>query len=653
MLASNESESKAPVPMKNDVDQVKASAVNSDAPAPASMVETNASTKQDVSSSDQPVTPADDTDADDSQGKDDKQPAFSVQRRTEGSIAVTEFLIRDATIINNVSSHVRSEGLYVDPPTLQSQELFSILPKLKKAVEHEEPVDADAEVFCNDRRNHGKRGLGKLVAYLEREHRDTIAVISKMVKKGKIGFKYLWHLFSEGSYGFTEQMGTVHGFMVDKAVYQKCFFGSIFVITGKSIDSDGTHFKFGVETFYICEFDDIVDIVSLAVQPLDSKGALYATLTERGKLFEKYALGNTYVAYTGKMFRMTFCGPSFFKADGRVMVDVVSFAQMNPNYDMGAASARQSHRRHFGGDNSNDMQKMPKVPEHLYFLCSATVYGFSFVSKKWGQIFVEHLAPIQFDDHAFQRLVLDADRKQLILNLVNSGSACSLDLINGKGGGMIFLLHGTPGVGKTLTGESVAEHLHRPLYSVSAGELGTDVLSLERKLSEILEVASVWQAVILIDEADIFLERRGENDIHRNALVGIFLRLLEYHQGILFLTTNRVQCFDGAFKSRITLALKYGDLDEAARRQIWCTFLDRSEGAGKWANVDVDELKNVWLNGREIKNVVRLAKAMSGNTTDPIKMDNIRKVLFMMRSFDEEVDAEGLSASIDKKRIRQ
>jgi hypothetical protein len=39
--------------------------------------------------------------------------------------------------------------------------------------------------------------------------------------------------------------------------------------------------------------------------------------------------------------------------------------------------------------------------------------------------------------------------------------------------------------------------------------------------------------------ADIFLERRSENSIHRNALVSVFLRLLEYHQGILFLTTNR------------------------------------------------------------------------------------------------------------------
>jgi hypothetical protein len=46
--------------------------------------------------------------------------------------------------------------------------------------------------------------------------------------------------------------------------------------------------------------------------------------------------------------------------------------------------------------------------------------------------------------------------------------------------------------------------------------------------------------VLLIDEADVFLEKRTLTDVHRNALVSVFLRLLEYYEGILFLTTNRV-----------------------------------------------------------------------------------------------------------------
>ena len=63
------------------------------------------------------------------------------------------------------------------------------------------------------------------------------------------------------------------------------------------------------------------------------------------------------------------------------------------------------------------------------------------------------------------------------------------------------MLHGSPGVGKTLTAEAIAELLHRPLYSVSVGELGTNTQELEDKLREILEVASTWKAVVLLDEA--------------------------------------------------------------------------------------------------------------------------------------------------------
>jgi hypothetical protein len=55
--------------------------------------------------------------------------------------------------------------------------------------------------------------------------------------------------------------------------------------------------------------------------------------------------------------------------------------------------------------------------------------------------------------------------------------------------------------------ESVAEFTKRPLYAVSSGELGTYSSELEKNLARILDVATVWKAVLLLDEADVFLER--------------------------------------------------------------------------------------------------------------------------------------------------
>ena len=117
--------------------------------------------------------------------------------------------------------------------------------------------------------------------------------------------------------------------------------------------------------------------------------------------------------------------------------------------------------------------------------------------------------------------------------------------------GMILLLCGPPGVGKTLTAESVAEEMKVPLYSMAAGDLGLDPRTVESSLRDILEMCTKWNAILLLDEADVFLEQRSLHELERNKLVSIFLRVLEYSECILFLTTNRVQTFDAAFQSRI------------------------------------------------------------------------------------------------------
>lgn len=67
--------------------------------------------------------------------------------------------------------------------------------------------------------------------------------------------------------------------------------------------------------------------------------------------------------------------------------------------------------------------------------------------------------------------------------------------------------------------ESVADFCKRPLYTVSAGDLGTSPSSVEKGLGDALELAAKWNAVILIDEADVFLEQRSSHDLGRNGLV--------------------------------------------------------------------------------------------------------------------------------------
>jgi SpoVK/Ycf46/Vps4 family AAA+-type ATPase len=163
-----------------------------------------------------------------------------------------------------------------------------------------------------------------------------------------------------------------------------------------------------------------------------------------------------------------------------------------------------------------------------------------------------------------------------------------------------------------------------------------DLTRITRKrVKEILETATRWNAILLIDECDIFLEARKEDDMHRNAVVSVFLRMVEYYQGILFLTTNRVKDLDTAFYSRISLPIKYDALGSDARRSIWINHL-MTNGVGRdkaeeFANQIHQNFSN---NGRQIKNVVRIALSLATKENRELQIDDLVKVLRYLEKFD-------------------
>jgi SpoVK/Ycf46/Vps4 family AAA+-type ATPase len=94
-----------------------------------------------------------------------------------------------------------------------------------------------------------------------------------------------------------------------------------------------------------------------------------------------------------------------------------------------------------------------------------------------------------------------------------------IDLVRGKGRGLIILLHGPPGSGKTSTAETLAAYTRRPLYPITCGDLGTSPERVEAALVEHTERAQRWGCILLLDEADVFLSRRDWRNTEHNALV--------------------------------------------------------------------------------------------------------------------------------------
>ncbi|KAI0508927.1 hypothetical protein F5B22DRAFT_658720 [Xylaria bambusicola] len=303
-----------------------------------------------------------------------------------------------------------------------------------------------------------------------------------------------------------------------------------------------------------------------------------------------------------------------------------------------------------------DSKSEPK-PDELVVMCYR-VFGFILRSQKWAQLDLTYLKYENEDNkrsvlNAFDSLVLPDGHKEMVKSLVTQHfrdkkarkmntekkvvTDARSDLIRGKGQGLIILLHGAPGVGKTTTAEGVAELFHKPLFQVTCGDLGTTAFDVQRELEKNFTLASRWDCILLLDEAEVFLTSRERKDFIRNGLVAVFLRVLEYYTGILFLTTNRVGDFDEAFASRIQMSLHYPKLDLDKTLRVFKVNLDLIEEKFKLQNRKIyfekksildfaekhfndnnkrddnnqREKEGLQWNGRQIRNVCQTALAMA------------------------------------------
>ncbi|KAI1502348.1 P-loop containing nucleoside triphosphate hydrolase protein [Biscogniauxia marginata] len=301
------------------------------------------------------------------------------------------------------------------------------------------------------------------------------------------------------------------------------------------------------------------------------------------------------------------------------------------------------------------------LTQHQYFLCHFEMRAFVFRTRTWELLHVRHFSEPEFDEDLIDHLVMDTQRKRTLKSLAKSFARVNkhgevltkdpwaADFVKGKGHGLIFLLHGRPGVGKTCTAECIAAFTKRPLMVLTSSDIGTDPASVETNLTKNFKTAKSWGAVLLIDEADVFMERRSTADLVRNSLVAGFLRALEFYDGILFLTTNRVGSFDDAFISRVHLQLYYPDFDDDQRRQVWQTFMDKlAKERGDYMRLNVDakdyirgaEMRALKWNGREIRNAFQTAVSLAEYDAEKgedgkiiITDEHLRAVVELSRDF--------------------
>lgn len=290
-----------------------------------------------------------------------------------------------------------------------------------------------------------------------------------------------------------------------------------------------------------------------------------------------------------------------------------------------------------------------------YILCPPRVLGYILQDKRWAQLDLEKIKPAKDDADAFEnKLHLkgapdssleDHEIKKLLMDLVKThGQGQVRDFVEDKGKGLVILLYGMPGTGKTSTAQTIAAAAKKPLFSIGVADMGTAARDVESNLKRIFDLATRWKAVLLIDEVDVFVQSRAMGHqgptTERNALVSVFLRVLEYYQGILILTTNQIALFDVAVQSRIHVAIQYTELSKEQSVAIFLEFLDQYrkqnwieeyDAIKTYVSTDLHKKK---FDGRQLRNIVTSAMGIAqAQPSRRMTLENVRMVVSNMESF--------------------
>lgn len=266
----------------------------------------------------------------------------------------------------------------------------------------------------------------------------------------------------------------------------------------------------------------------------------------------------------------------------------------------------------------NVEEKFDELPFHCW------VYMFHLDLHENVWVHVSQMQPYVYDKSLRNKLVLPQDHRDLIDILVQDLDILQSDIIEGKSGGTTILCVGEPGLGKTLTAEVYSEVIERPLYRVHSGQLGIKSTDVEENLQTILKRAARWNAVLLLDEADVYIRRRGD-DMHHNAVVAAFLRTLEYFDGLLFMTTNRGDDVDDAILSRCIATIRYQRPARENAKRIWKVLSESFQVrlSDELVNQLVDRFPNA--SGRDIKELLKLSSRYAKGKGIDLDLEVFRK----------------------------
>ncbi|HEV7856938.1 MAG TPA: ATP-binding protein [Herminiimonas sp.] len=259
-----------------------------------------------------------------------------------------------------------------------------------------------------------------------------------------------------------------------------------------------------------------------------------------------------------------------------------------------------------------------KIPLHCY----VHLFHLEWHRNVW--VHVQNMSEYRYQPELRDKLILPAHHRDLIDILTSNMNILVQDFVPGKSGGTTILCKGAPGLGKTLTAEVYSEVVGKPLYRVHSGQLGITAASVEENLSDILRRAVRWDAILLLDEADVYIRCR-DNDLEHNAIVAEFLRTLEYFNGLLFMTTNRIDDVDDAILSRCIATIQYDVPPKEDAIRLWKSL--STQFHADLPDELIEKLTTTYskASGRDIKELLKLTSKFCRAKQIPFSEDAFRQ----------------------------
>lgn len=195
------------------------------------------------------------------------------------------------------------------------------------------------------------------------------------------------------------------------------------------------------------------------------------------------------------------------------------------------------------------------------------------------------------------------------------------------GNGVCILFAGSPGTGKTMAAQVVANELHINMYKVDLSQITSKYIGeTEKNLKKLFDEAKKSNSLLFFDEADTIFAKRTEvkdsHDKHSNMDAAYLLQKIEEYDGISVLATNYIQNIDEAFIRRISFIIRFSMPELYERKEIWMKSFPDSIPI--YRAIDFDFLASKFqLSGSNIKNIVLHSAFLAASNNEGISMKHI------------------------------